>query len=164
MSKTKSSSLPLTVGRVIDSKRTRNFVALVIAVTLLFLAMSHLTGAQSSTAAAPFSLLVTLVFSEVQYRDQFLNDFATIAAYVRDHEPTTLAYETLQSDSNPLKVLILERYQDKENAYLKIHKSSQVFIDFRPKLKELNDAGHVTIDGHSYLDTMTGFGDRVIKK
>jgi quinol monooxygenase YgiN len=116
-----------------------------------------------SSTSAPFSLLVTLMFSEVQYRDQFLEDFATIAAYVREHEPTTLAYETLQSDSNPLKVLILERYQDKENAYLKIHKSSQEFLDFRPKLKELNDAGHVTIDGNSYVDTMTGFGDRVKK-
>jgi quinol monooxygenase YgiN len=140
--------------------RYRKLIALLLGITIVFLSMSHISGAQT-LKSAPFSLFVTLMFSEVQYKDQFLKDFATIAAYVRDHEPTTLAYETLQSDSNPLKVLILERYQDKENAYLKIHKSSQDFLDFRPKLKELKDAGHVTIDGHSYVDTMTGFGDRV---
>eukprot|EP00545_Synedropsis_sp_CCMP1620_P013054 CAMPEP_0119014674 /NCGR_PEP_ID=MMETSP1176-20130426/10186_1 /TAXON_ID=265551 /ORGANISM="Synedropsis recta cf, Strain CCMP1620" /LENGTH=166 /DNA_ID=CAMNT_0006967893 /DNA_START=25 /DNA_END=525 /DNA_ORIENTATION=+ len=165
MAKTTSSSLPLTSkfyhpSLGLHSRRNRKLVALVLGITILYLSMSQLTSAQTS-ASAPFSLLVTLLFSDSQYKNQFLQDFAPLATYVRDNEPTTIAYETLQSDSDPLKILILERYRDKEKAYLQIHKSSRQFLDFRPKLMRLQESGHVTIDGNSYVDTMIGFGDRV---
>ena len=38
--------------------------------------------------------------------------------------------------------------------------SSEPFLTFRPKLKALQDAGLVTIDGESFLDSNIGFGDR----
>lgn len=114
-----------------------------------------------SPATAPFSLLVTLEFTEEQHKRKFLDeDFGPFAAYVKEHEPTTLAYEVLQSDQNPNQVLILERYADKDDAFLKIHRSSKEFQEFRPKLKAMQEAGYVTIDGNSYVDTMLGFGDR----
>ena len=64
------------------------------------------------------------------------------------NEPTTLAYELLISDKNPLLVTIFERYKDKDDAYLKIHKSSAEFLAFRPQLAELNP----TIEGDSYYE------------
>lgn len=109
-----------------------------------------------------FSLFVTLDFTGIEHKDVFLREyFPPIANHVRDHEPDTLAYEVLLSDKDPLQVMILERYRDKENAYLQVHKSSQPFLEFRPKLKSMQDQGHVTVSGHSYLDTGIGFGDRV---
>ena len=111
-------------------------------------------------ASPPFSLLVTILFTTEEYKYQFLQHFAPLAAYVREHEPQTLSYEALQSDQNPLQILILERYTDKEVAYLQVHKSSLQFLEFRPKLQWMQEAGHVTIHGHSYEDTMLGFVDR----
>jgi len=121
------------------------------------------TSFASGSSSPPFSLLVTLVFTSVEHKEQFLQFMAPLAKYVKEHEPGTIAYEVLQSDQNELQVMILERYKDKENAYAKVHKSSEQFLEFRPKLKALQDAGHVTIEGHSYVDTSIGFGDRVSK-
>lgn len=76
------------------------------------------------------------------------------------NEPDTISYEVLLSDKDPLQVLILERYRDKENAFLQVHRSSAPFQEFRPKLKKMEDQGLVTIVGDSYLDSGIGFGDR----
>lgn len=116
----------------------------------------------SASTTPPFSLLVTLQFQDDDSLQQFLKDIAPVARYVKEHEPDTLAYEVLLSDKDPLQVLVLERYRDKENAYLKVHKSSEPFLIFRPKLAQMQTDGKVTISGHSYLDSMIGFGDRSI--
>ena len=110
--------------------------------------------------SAPFSLLVTLNFQDDESLQVFLKAIEPLANYIREHEPDTLAYEVLLSDKDPLQALLLERYSDKENAFLKVHRSSQQFLDFRPKLAELEKAGKVTISGHSYLDSQIGFADR----
>lgn len=115
---------------------------------------------RSSVTSPSFSLLVTLIFQEDQYKQEFLGEFSKLAKYVRQNEPSTIAYELLESDQDPLRVLILERYQDKDTAYLEIHKSSEAFLEFRPKLKAMQEAGHVTIDGHSYKDSRMGFVGR----
>jgi quinol monooxygenase YgiN len=85
--------------------------------------------------------------------------------HVRDHEPDTIAYQVLLSDQDPFRVLILERYRDQENAFLIVHRNSIPYLEFRPKLQALQDAGHVTVTGASYLDASNtevgGFGDRV---
>ena len=115
----------------------------------------------TTTSSSIFSLLVTISFDSIEYKQQFLKDFKPLADYVKTMETDTLAYEVLLSDSDPLKVLILERYRDKENAYLKIHKSSVPFLAFRPKLQAMQEKGHVTISGNSYIDSGVGFGDRL---
>ena len=114
----------------------------------------------SSPSPPPFSLLVTLTFQDKESLQIFLNAFEPLANHVREHEPDTLAYEALLSDKDPLQVLVLERYRDKEIAYLKVHRSSEAFLNFRPKLAEQEKAGKVTISGHSYVDSQIGFGDR----
>jgi quinol monooxygenase YgiN len=117
----------------------------------------------SETTTTPaFSLVVTLKFTAEEHKQTFLREFAPLAAYIKDNEQDTIAYEVLLSDQDPLQAVIFERYRDKETAFLKVHRSSAPFLEFRPKLKALQEAGHVTIEGHSYIDSRVGFGDRVI--
>ena len=77
--------------------------------------------------------------------------------YVQTYEATTVGYEILLSDNDELQVSILERYVDKDNAYLKVHKSSTEFLTFRPKLQAMQDSGKVKVIGHSYQDSGMGF-------
>lgn len=114
----------------------------------------------ASSTTKPFSLLVALHFQDAATKTEFLQDIQPLMDYVRDHEPTTIGYEVLLSDKDDLKALILERYQDKDSSYLKIHKSSAPFLAFRPKLQALMDAGRVTIAGESYEDAGVGFVGR----
>jgi quinol monooxygenase YgiN len=142
-------------------QQNRNFSiagAMAVVFMLTFLASSARRSPEKSSPS--FTLLVALIFTDESYKQQFLRDFAPLAAYVHKHEPSTIAYEALQSDKNPLHVLILERYIDKEVAYLKVHRSSQPFLDFRPKLQKMQEEGHVTIEGQSYFDLKLGFGSR----
>ena len=122
--------------------------------------MPELAAATPATPA--FSLLVSLNFTEEKHKVTFLEDFAPLAAYVKEKEVDTIAYEVLLSDKDPLRVLIMERYKDKEEAYLQVHKTSEPFLEFRPKLQALQEAGLVTVDGESYIDSGLGFvGDRM---
>jgi quinol monooxygenase YgiN len=111
-----------------------------------------------SEGTKPFWLLVTLQFATSVHKEIFLKDFSEVATYVRDHEPSTLMYEALQSDKDPLQLLILEMYTNKETAYLEVHRNSKPFVDFRPKLQALQESGHVVISGHSYLNEDVGNG------
>lgn len=117
-------------------------------------------GQLSQPQTEAFSLLVTLNFSAVEYKDEFLKLIQIVSDHVRTSEPDTLAYKVLLSNKDPLQVLVLERYRDKEIAYLQVHKSSAPFLDFRPKLAAMQNAGHVTISGESYIDSEIGFSNR----
>ncbi|CAB9503457.1 expressed unknown protein [Seminavis robusta] len=114
----------------------------------------------SSSNAKAFSLLVTLQFQDDSAKKEFLEIARPMMDYVYKNEPTTLGYELLFSDKDPLQVLFLERYVDKDEAYLKIHKSSAAFLTFRPKLQALQQAGRVTMSGNSYEDSGFGFMGR----
>lgn len=96
-----------------------------------------------------FSLLVTLQFSDKESLEQFATAFVPMQKYVKDHEPSTLVYDLLQSDKDPLQVLVLEQYESK-HAYLEIHKKSKEFLNFRPKLQQLQNNNKVQIQGGSY--------------
>ena len=105
--------------------------------------------------------LAHFTFSSCRASEEtFLLAFADMAAHVRQHEPGTLAYEALLNSRDPLKVLILERYRNMQRDYLQTHKSSAAFLEFRPKLKALEEAGHVKISGAGYEDTGLGFAQR----
>ena len=107
-----------------------------------------------------FSLFVTAKFDSIERKEYFLEMIKPVAEFVHLHEPETLSYEVLLSDKDPLRVLIMERYKDKENAYLKVHKSSAPFLEFRKKLQAMQELGQIEISGDSYLDSGVGFGDR----
>ena len=120
----------------------------------------HFPAPASDAEQHPFSLFVTLKFTSEEYKLTFLDDIAPLCAYIRDHEPETLSYEVLISDEDPLQVLMMERYRDQDNAFMKVHRSSSQFQEFRPKLKALIDGGHCEMNGESYVDSGLGFGDR----
>ena len=107
----------------------------------------------------PFSLLVTLDFTELPEKERFLRDLMPpLCQYIRRYESnTTLSYQILLSEKDPRQVMVLERYVDKETAYLQIHKSSTAFTTFRAQLQEMQDRGQVTIQGTSYYDAEIGF-------
>ena len=60
-----------------------------------------------------FDLIVALTFKSDEDKKTFKSMFAVLADYVRTSEPTTLSYELSDSDRDPLRVLIIERYVNK---------------------------------------------------
>ena len=123
------------------------------------------TAAAAATSAAagkentPFTLLVTLNFATSALVSNFLAEIQPLCEYIGQHEPTTLSYEVLLSDKDDTMVTLLERYEDKDNAFLKIHRSSVPFQNFRAKLKAMEEKGLVKVDGSSYLDSGVGHVD-----
>lgn len=153
-------------SRTVLGKLRKQQIALMVAAAMLFAFFFFQPGSinsfslRMSSSIKAFSLLVTLQFQDVDAKAEFLDDFKPVAAYIRAQEPSTLGYEILLSDKDELQVVVLERYVDKENAYLRIHKSSKEFLAFRPKLQAMQEAGRVTVSGHSYLDSGLGFVGR----
>jgi quinol monooxygenase YgiN len=115
-------------------------------------------SSSKSNGKKPFSLMVKLTFTELQHQQQFLQDITPLCQYIQEHESTTtLAYEILLSDQNPLQVLIMERYVDKEHAFLQIHKTSIPFLEFRTKLQTMQNHQHIIVEGSSYYDSGIGY-------
>mmetsp|Transcript_17175 Transcript_17175/g.25388 ORF Transcript_17175/g.25388 Transcript_17175/m.25388 type:complete len:117 (-) Transcript_17175:7119-7469(-) len=114
----------------------------------------------ATAATSVFSLLVTLQFTSDEYKEEFFKIVKPLADYIQSSEPDTLSFEVILHDKDPLQVMLLERYKDKANAFLEIHRNSAAFLEYRPKLKAMQDAGQLTISGNSYLDSGLGFGDR----
>ena len=131
----------------------------------------------SKDASEVFVLMVNLQFKSIARRDTFLELIEPVCLDVLYNEGpskkatiikkggiakpekmiTTLSYKVAISDDDPLKVLILERYSDKDNAYMDIHRSGTEFLKFRKQLKVIQEAGDVMIDGHSYIETDLGY-------
>ena len=124
------------------------------------------TNTATATASAagkengPFTLLVKLNFATSSLVSSFLlAEIQPLCDYIRRFEPTTLSYEVLLSDKDDTMVTLLERYEDKDNAYLTVHRSSVPFQNFRAKLKTMQEKGLVKVDGGSYLDSGVGYVD-----
>ena len=116
---------------------------------------------EEEAAAAPvkgaWCLIVKMKFDDAKKIETLKEIFSSLARYIKANEPTTLAYELMLSDKDPLVATIFERYADKEKAYLEIHRSSKPFERFRPKLAALAPE----MDGHSYYEHGTaGFMQR----
>ena len=110
---------------------------------------SYDRGAKGYPSA--FSLTIQLRFADVATKNEFLNFWAPLARYVRDYEPFALLFEAIQSDKDPLLVIVDERYISKE-VYFEKHRISTAFHEFRPQMKKLQDEGRLTVAGES------GFG------
>ena len=67
-----------------------------------------------------------------------------------------LRYEVAQSDKDPLRYVILERYRSKDD-YLGAHRRSPAFREFRPQMRALQESGRVTVTGSSYQELGIGF-------
>jgi quinol monooxygenase YgiN len=85
-------------------------------------------------------------------KSRFAVLFSKLAEYVVNQEPTTLSYELAESDKEKNKVVVVERYVNKDS-YILIHKRSPEFLEFREKMSEMD----IEINGHSYMETNIGF-------
>lgn len=103
-----------------------------------------------------WTLIVTLTFTSEEDQQKILEEWKPVTKYCAEKEPFLLHYEVGRSDADPLKVFMVERYESKDD-YLTKHKSGEEFLKFRPKLKALQDAGKVTVDGFSYQELGYGF-------
>ena len=112
---------------------------------------------KQSVPKGAFFLLVQMEFKSVEDREKAEAIFAPEARWCRDHEPGTLSYEWARSDQNDRAIIVVERYADKETAYAAVHKSSDAFRKFRPRLAALDPA----IRGHSYVASDIGYTSRL---
>lgn len=105
-----------------------------------------------------FTLSVTLNFRDAEMKHKYLSLLAGYARYVEEHEPTTLTYKIMQSDKDPLEMLLFERYVNK-NAYLNIHRTSPEFLRYRESTTALSGGAPpgIVIRGASYDDDAIGF-------
>lgn len=82
--------------------------------------------------------------------------FSFPQSFTVDNLPSLYLVDSLESyHLRKIDVLLLG-----EQDFMEIHRSSAPFLEFRPKLKALQDEGLVEVDGSSYLDSGIGFGDR----
>jgi quinol monooxygenase YgiN len=95
---------------------------------------------------------VTIIVQNEADVATFEKAFQPLADFVAMDEPGTISYGYAQSDSDPRRILIFERYASK-SAYLDVHKASKHFLTFRPQLAALN----AKIEGHSYYEGGLGF-------
>ena len=170
------------MGRAIVLSTSRIIVligtALVVGYLIGISSSGQVIGRNSSKDASEvFVLMVNLQFTSIERRDTFLELIEPVCVDVLYNEGpskkatiikkngiakperiiTTLSYKVAISDDDPLKVLILERYADKDNAYMDIHRSGKEFLKFRNQLKVMQEADDVMIDGHSYIETDLGY-------
>ncbi|CAJ1954475.1 unnamed protein product [Cylindrotheca closterium] len=103
-----------------------------------------------------WTLTVTFTFTDEEDQKQILEEWRSVTKYCAEKEPFLFHYEVGRSDADPLKVHMVERYKSKDD-YLTKHKTGEEFLKFRPKLKALQDAGKVTIEGFSYQELGYGF-------
>ena len=99
-----------------------------------------------------WGLFVGLTFKDDVAKAEFKTLFAPFAEYVEQSEPHTLSYMYMDSDKDPQRGLIVERYLEKDKAFLVDHKNSQSFLKFREKLKVMQNDGKVKLDGESYQE------------
>lgn len=119
---------------------------------------AHLTtlGRAKASGELAFVLSVGLQFRDNASAQSLLKAWEKAAQYCIANEPFLYAYEVAQSDQDPLRYVIFERYRSKED-YTGAHRRSPAFKAFRPQMRELQDSGAVTVTGSSYRELGLGF-------
>jgi quinol monooxygenase YgiN len=108
---------------------------------------------QKTEVKPAWTLIVTLTFDSEEKVEACKKLVGDYSKWIKENEPRTLSYQMMCSDSQPMQVCILERYEDKSYAYSVAHKTSPEFFKFRPALAALEPK----IDGHSYFESVDGF-------
>ena len=103
-----------------------------------------------------FILLVQMEFKSVADRVEAEEAWKPEALECWLNEPGTLSYELARSDKNERMIIFIERYADKEDAYLAVHKGSAAFAKFRPEISRLDPK----ISGESYIASDIGYMSR----
>ena len=100
-----------------------------------------------------FVLAVSLTFEDEAAREAWLASWLPLAEWVRANEAATLSFEVAIADTNPLLLLVYERYASKE-AYLE-HRTSAAFLEYKAKQEELQWPPAVA--GQSYIEADFGY-------
>jgi hypothetical protein len=170
------------MGRVIviSAVRIVSYIGAALIVGVFLGSQSNImspTMTMESGKEGAFVLFVNLKFTSLTHRDRFLKLIEPVCEDVLHNEGpakkstivssrgisreekriTTLSYQVAISDQDPLKVAILERYSDKDNGYMTIHRSGSEFLKFRDQLKDMQEVGDVVIDGSSFIETDLGY-------
>jgi quinol monooxygenase YgiN len=114
------------------------------------------TGRVKQRGEKAFVLAVELQFEAQEDADYVVEQWQVVTDYCFASEPFLYHYEISQSDQDPLKYFMYERYRSKED-YLSIHKTSEAFLKFRETLKSMQDSNKVAVSGHSYNELGVGF-------
>lgn len=133
--------------------------ATVVAYAAAAFVLGYLFPRRQPTTPPPeqsFLLLVQLEFKTVEDRMAAEDAWRPEADHCRAAEPGTLSYELARSDKNDRMIIIIERYADKDQAYLDVHKKSAAFARFRPQLAALDPK----IVGESYVASDLGYMSR----
>ena len=113
-------------------------------------------GRRKAVGEKAFILTVNLQFTTHGVANALVREWTRAAEYCLANENFLFAYEMAQSDQDPLRYMVIERYRSKAD-YLGAHRSSTAFKEFRPKMKELQTRGDVVVSGASYNELGVGF-------
>ena len=114
------------------------------------------SGRAKAVGEKAFVLSVSLQFSDAATSTELLSAWKDAADWCYTHEDFLFAYEVAQSDKDPLKYVIIERYRSKDD-YTGAHRTSPAFKRFRPKMRALQESGRVVVTGDSYQELGFGF-------
>ena len=142
-------------------------VALVCATVGLTLLVEHLvwprvsptlttTGRHKARNEKAFVLSVGLHFTSASAAEAVIREWSRVAEHCLVNEPFLYHYEFAQSDQEPLKYMMYERYRSKDD-YAGAHRKSKAFHKFRPILRAMQERGEVTVTGTSYQELGVGF-------
>lgn len=93
-----------------------------------------------------FLLIVNLTFNNLIDRDFFIEKFNILKNYCNENEKFLLQFELGINDKYENEIIIIEKYDNKEN-YLNIHRKSNEFY----KVKEHLNILKPIIKGQSYI-------------
>ena len=113
-------------------------------------------GTRPRNSPGAFVLHVELEFKTEAAARELVKAWARCADWCRANEAGLLHYEIAQSQAEPLKYGIFERYASLD-AYRTTHKSTEAYRTFRPKMQALQDSGELEVRGSSYFELGHGF-------
>ena len=99
-----------------------------------------------------FFLILFLTFATEDVLHDFTVGFKDYQAYVRKHEPYTLQFEMSRSDQSERRLMVIERYENKDRDYLETHRKSLEFISWRSRVADWEQKGLVNITGESFWE------------
>ena len=99
-----------------------------------------------------FFLILFLTFANEDVFHDFKVGFKAYQAYVRNNEPYTLQFEMAQSDQSEKRLMVIERYSNKDRDYLRTHRKSLEFASWRSRVADWEQKGLVKITGESFWE------------
>jgi quinol monooxygenase YgiN len=106
-----------------------------------------------SCMRAGFVLCVRLRFSSDSDKEEFSRHFKQLARAVMENEPSTLSFQLMEADNDPLNLLLFERFLSKD-AYLSLHRGSNEFKRVKSCLQNIG----CVLEGQSYIELGSTFG------